>query len=97
MEDSLPRLVDLRKNYPTVRDGVVENGHSYRRNDWVTEFSLEEEDYPGELTNDKERDMYAYVEEHRSNKDPSYGQVSEDLGISFQEVMTTLAPLYTGL
>lgn len=63
-EENLPGEKRIRTHYPSVRDALIDCGYRYRRNDWETEFSLTEEDYPEDIQTELQRDIYAfYLEE----------------------------------
>jgi len=87
----LPTKPTLERHYPSVRDAVVENGYTYQRNEWTTDISFDEEEYPEMFTSSKERDLYAYAQENNLEKD--FKTTADELGLPFTYVVKRLGPL----
>lgn len=88
----LPAVPTLERRYPSVRDALVQKGYKYRRNDWTTEISFEEDEYPESLNSSKERDVYAYAQEN-DLKGGKFREVAEELDLPFPYIAEKLGPL----
>lgn len=87
----LPSPGEIYRFYPSLRDAIVSKGVKYQRNEWITEFSLEEEDYPDHIETSTERDIYALHQER--NGEIGYTEICQILGSQYSKVVETVGPI----